>query len=70
MLQFAALVVYLMTLTGLIFFFLRLTICQILNFVFLHRHKNSYLLFHPRFSLILLIFLVFQLTINLFDVKV
>ena len=49
----------------LLFLFLRLTICQVLNFVFLHRHKNSYLLFHSRFSLILLIFLVFQLTIIL-----
>ena len=50
-------------------FFMRLTICQILNFVFLHRHKNSYLLFHSRFSLISFIFLVFQLTIILFGVK-
>ena len=33
-------------------FFLRLTIYQDLNFVFLHRHENSYLLFHYRFSLI------------------
>ena len=39
-----------------LFFFLRLTICPVVNFVFLHRHKNSYLLFHPRFSLILCIF--------------
>ena len=44
-------------------FFLRLTICPVVNFVFLHRHKNSYLLFHPRFSLILFIFLVFKLTV-------
>ena len=50
-------------------FFLRLTICQVLNFVFLHRHKNSYLLFHSCFSLILFVFLVFQLTIILFGVK-
>ena len=50
-----------------LFFILRLTICQVLNFVFLHRHENSYLLFHSRFSLIL--FLVFQLTIILFGVK-
>ena len=34
-------------------FFFRLIICPVVNFVFLHRHKNSYLLFHPRFSLIL-----------------
>ena len=33
------------------FFILRLTICPVINFVFLHRHENSYLLFHPRFSL-------------------
>ena len=51
------------------FCFLRLTICQVLNFVFLHRHKNSYLLFHSRFSLILFTFLVFQLTLILFGVK-
>ena len=50
-------------------FFFRLTICQVLNFVFLHRHENSYLLFHSRFSLILFIFLVFQLTIFRFGVK-
>ena len=53
----------------LFFLFLRLTICQVLNFVFLHRHKNSYLLFHSRFSLILFTFLVFQLTLILFKVK-
>ena len=52
-----------------LFFFLRLTICQVLNFVFLHRHKNSYLLFHSCFSLILFVFLAFQLTIILFGVK-
>ena len=34
-------------------FFLRLTICPVVNFVFLRRHKNLYLLFPPRFSLIL-----------------
>ena len=50
-------------------FFLRLTICQVLNFVFLHRHENSYLLFHSRFSLTLFLFLLFQLTIILFGVK-
>ena len=44
-------------------FFLRLTICQVLNFVFLLRHENSHLLFHSRFNLILFISLVFQLTI-------
>ena len=49
--------------------FLRLPICQILDFVFLHRHKNSYLLFHSRFNLILFIFLDFQLTIIVFGVK-
>ena len=31
------------------FVFLRLTICPVVNFVFL-RHDNSYLLFHPRFA--------------------
>ena len=31
------------------FLFLRLTICPVVNFVFL-RHDNSYLLFHPRFA--------------------
>ena len=50
-------------------FFWRLTICQVLNFVFLLCHENSYLLFHSRFSLILFIFLVFHLTIILFAVK-
>ena len=54
----------------LFFFTLRLTICPVVNLVFLHRHKNSYLLFHPRFSLILCIFLVFKLTVILFGVKV
>ena len=49
-------------------FFLRLTISQVLNFAFLHRHENSYLLFHSRFTLILFIFLVFQLTIILLGV--
>ena len=50
-------------------FFLRLTICPVVNFVFL-RHENSYLLFHPRFSLTLFIFLVFNLRVILFGVKV
>ena len=59
------------TLIGLtlLFFFLRLTICPVVNFVFLHRHENSYLLFHPRFSLILIMFLVFKLIVILFGVK-
>ena len=52
-----------------VLFFLRLKICQVLNFVFLHCHENSYLLFHSRFSLILFIFLVFLLKILLFGVK-
>ena len=43
----------LMDLTGFFLFFLRLTICPVVNFVFLCRHKNLYLLFPPRFSLIL-----------------
>ena len=67
-LQFTALMLELTTLTGWTFF-LRLTICQVLNFVFLHCHENSYLLFHSRFSLLLFLFLVFQLTIILFGVK-
>ena len=33
-----------------LFFFFKLTICQVLNFVFLHGHENSHLLFHSRFS--------------------
>ena len=53
-----------------VLFILRLTICPVVNFVFLHRHINSYLLFHPRFSLILYIFFVFKLTVILFGVKV
>ena len=53
----------------LFFFILRLTICPVADFVFLHRHENSYLLFHPRFSLILFIFLVFKLRVILFGVK-
>ena len=48
-------------LTCFVFFILRLTLCPVANFVFLHHYKNSYLLFHPRFSLILFIFLVFKL---------
>ena len=52
------------------FFVLRLTIRPVVNFVFLHRHENSYLLFHPRISLISLIFLVFKLIIViLFGIK-
>ena len=51
------------------FFILRLTICPVVNFVFLHRHENSYVLFHPRFSLILSKFLVFKLIVILFGVK-
>ena len=51
------------------FFILRLTICPFVNLVLLHRHKNSYLLFYPHFSLILFIFLVLKLIVILFDVK-
>ena len=50
-------------------FVLRLTICPVVNFVFLHRHENSYFLFHPRFRLILFIFLVFKLIAIFFGVK-
>ena len=39
------------------------------NFFFLYRHKNSYLLFYPRFSLILSIFLVFMLIVILHGVN-
>ena len=39
------------------------------TFFFFHPHKNSYLLFHPRFSLILFILLVFKLIVILFGVK-
>ena len=53
----------------LFFCFLRLTVCQVLNFVFMHCHENSYLLLHSRFNLFLFIFLVFQLTIIPFGVK-
>ena len=53
----------------LFFFILRLTICLVVNFVFLHRHENSHLLFHPRFSVILFIPLFFQLIVILFGVK-
>ena len=54
-------------LTGLNCFLLnlRLTICQDVIF-FLHCHENSYLLFHPRFSVILFIFLVFKLIVFLY----
>ena len=51
------------------YFILRLTICPVVNFVFLHRHENWYLLFHPSFSLILFIFLVFKLIVIVFGVK-
>ena len=62
-LEFAALMLQLTTLVNLtcFFFILRLTICPVVNFVFLDRHENSYLLFYPRFSLFLFIFLVFKL---------
>ena len=50
-----------------LFFVLRSTIYQVLNFVFLHRHKKSYLLFYSRFSLILFSFSAY--TIILFGVK-
>ena len=52
-----------------IFFILRLTIYPVVNFVFFHRHENPYLLFHPRFSLILFLFLVFKLIVIFFGVK-
>ena len=51
------------------FFVLRLTICPVVNFVSLHRHENSYLLFYRHFSLILFIVLVFKLIAILFGVK-
>ena len=56
------------TLIGLacFFFILRLTICPVVNFVFLHRHENLYLLFHSSFRLILFIFLVFKLIVIFF----
>ena len=45
-----------------VFFVLRLTICPVVYFVFLHHHENSYLIFHPRFSSFsFIIFLVFKL---------
>ena len=59
----------LIDLTCFVFFILTLTICPLVNFVFLHRHENSYLLFHPRFSLILFIVLVFKLIVIFFGVK-
>ena len=49
----AALLLHLTTLidlTSFLFFFFRLTICPVVNFVLLHRDENSYLLFHPRFA--------------------
>ena len=39
------------------------------KFFFFLCHENSHLLFHPRFSLILFIFLVFKLIVILFGVK-
>ena len=67
----AALMLRLTTLIDLTccFFILKLTICPVVNFVFLHRHENSCFLFHPRFSLILFIFLVFKLIVILFGVR-
>ena len=50
-------------------FVLRLTTCPVVDFVFLHRHENSYLLFHRRFSLLLFIVLVFKLIAIFFGVK-
>ena len=73
--QFAALMLQLTTLTGLtcsfvvVFFFETDNLPSPTNFVFLHRHENSYLLFHSGFSLILFIFLFFRFTIILFGVK-
>ena len=54
---------------GLFFFYFEADSLPSRKFFFLHRHKNSYLLFHPRFSLILFIFLVFKLIAILFGVK-
>ena len=59
----------LIDLTGCFYVILRLTICPVANFVFLHCHENSYLLFHPRFSLILVIFVVFKLIVIFFGVE-
>ena len=53
----------------LLFFCFFFVIDKVLNFVFVHHHENSNLLFHSGFSLILFIFSVFQLTIILFGVK-
>ena len=53
----------------LFFFYFEADICLVVNFVFLHRHENLYLVFHPRFSLVLFIFLVFKLIVIIFGVK-
>ena len=51
------------------FYYLRLTICQVVNLFFSPRHENSYLLFHSRISLILLILLIFKRIVIVLGVK-
>ena len=73
-LQFAALMLWLTTLTSLICFFystLRLTIFHVEFFFFFcfHPQENPYLLFHPRFSLILFVLSVFKLIVLLAGLK-
>ena len=71
-LQFATLMLWLTTLTGLTCFFcfyFEIDNLPSRTFFFFHPRENSYLLFHPRFSLILFILLFFKLRAILFGVK-
>ena len=45
------------------FFFFRLTICQVLNCVFVHRQENSYLLFNSNFRFSLTLFILQHLDV-------
>ena len=56
-------------LTGVTFFFLRLTVCQVVISFFFQRHENWCLLFYLRFSVILFMFVVFKLVVILYGVK-
>ena len=51
-----------------LFFYFEIDSLPRRNFFFFHRHKTLYLLFHPRFSLILFIFVAFKLLVILFGV--
>ena len=63
-LQVAALMLWLTTLTNLTCFFFYFEIDNLSSRIlfFFHPQENSYLLFYPRFSLIIFVLLVFKLS--------